>query len=252
MAQAQKLTVALLAWVVLAGCTTAATREDTADALDGVLAGNQRSDEDRARDRYRHPRETLLFFGLRPQMRVLEVSPEPGWYTSVLAPLLSRHGQYYAAVDAPQNEETREQLSAFRQKLASRPDVYGHVSVVPFPLEGGVRPGTLDLVVCFGNARSWLEGNAGPEVLASLFSALKPGGALGVVGLRSPPMSNGTLTTANRVGEDDVITRIESAGFRLVAKSQVNSSARDPREPALAESNRFTLKFIKPLRSARR
>jgi predicted methyltransferase len=251
MAQAQKLTHALLALVVLASCTTTATREDTADALDGVLAGNQRSDEDRARDRYRHPRETLLFFGLRPQMRVLEVSPEPGWYTSVLAPLLYRHGHYYAAVEAPQDAETREELGAFRQKLASRPDVYGHVTVVSFPLEGAIQPGTLDLVVCFGNTPSWLDGNAAPELLASLFRALKPGGALGVVGRQSLPPGRESLTLAGRVREDDLVTRIESAGFRLVAKSQVNASPGVPREPTLAESNRFTLKFIKPLRSAR-
>jgi predicted methyltransferase len=250
MALAQKLTTALLALVVLAGCTTAATREDTAEALDGVLAGSQRSDEDRGYDRYRHPRETLLFFGVRPQMRVLELWPEPGWYTSVLAPLLYRHGHYYAAVGTPQDDQSREQLVTFRQKLASRPDVYGHVTVVSFPLEAAVRPGTLDLVVCFGNPRTLLEGHA--ELLASLFQALKPGGALGVVGRRSSPAGSDSLSPQGLVSEDDLITDIESAGFRLVAKSQVNASPWDPEEPVPPESDRFTLKFVKPLRSARR
>lgn len=76
----------LLAGVgLLAGCvTTPGGRETTASALDGILAGNQRTVADRGRDSYRHPKETLLFFGIRPGMRVLQVWPEPGWYTEII------------------------------------------------------------------------------------------------------------------------------------------------------------------------
>src|ERR1700731_4858194 len=84
--------------LLAASCSTTSTRETTALALDNILAGSQRSPENSARDVYRHPKETLLFFGIRPQMRVLEVWPEPGWYTEVIAPLLRDRGKYYAAV----------------------------------------------------------------------------------------------------------------------------------------------------------
>src|SRR5215469_17734920 len=92
---------AMLGALLAAACTAGSSRQTTAEALTGILAGNQRSAADSARDQYRHPKETLLFFGLRPEMRVMEVWPEPGWYTEVIAPLLRARGKYYAAVIAP-------------------------------------------------------------------------------------------------------------------------------------------------------
>ena len=83
----------IIACALLASaCATYSTRQTTAAALDRILAGDWRSEENRARDRYRHPKATLLFFGIRPEMSVLEVWPEPGWYTEVLAPLLADQG----------------------------------------------------------------------------------------------------------------------------------------------------------------
>src|ERR671925_594681 len=97
------LRAAALAATALAvgACETGSSRQTTAEALTAILAADHRSAENRARDRYRHPKETLLFFGIRPEMRVLEVWPEPGWYTEVIAPLLREKGKYYAAVIAP-------------------------------------------------------------------------------------------------------------------------------------------------------
>ena len=79
--------------LLVTGCAVTSTRQMTAQGLDRILAGDQRSEENRARDRYRHPKETLLFFGIRPEMSVLEVWPEPGWYTEVIAPLVSDKGK---------------------------------------------------------------------------------------------------------------------------------------------------------------
>src|ERR1700727_1897897 len=90
-------TLVLAATLLASACSTTSTREDTALALDNILAGNQRSAENSARDHYRHPKETLLFFGIRPEMKVLEVWPEPGWYTEVIAPLVRDKGKYFAA-----------------------------------------------------------------------------------------------------------------------------------------------------------
>ena len=75
----------------------ARARATAAARSTNILAGTQRSEANRARDVYRHPKETLLFFGIRPDMTVLEVWPEPGWYTEILAPLRARQGQVLRA-----------------------------------------------------------------------------------------------------------------------------------------------------------
>ena len=69
---------------------------DVGTMLTTVIEGAHRSEENRARDKYRHPAETLLFFGLRPDMTVVEISPSNGWYTEIIAPLLKKQGQLYA------------------------------------------------------------------------------------------------------------------------------------------------------------
>ena len=102
-ARAITLACVLGAGVLMGGCatTTKSTREMTSSALDAALAGSQRTAADRGRDQYRHPKQTLLFFGIRPGMRVLQVWPESGWYTAIMAPLLHARGRYIAAVIPP-------------------------------------------------------------------------------------------------------------------------------------------------------
>src|SRR3984893_14229439 len=145
--------------LVPASCSTTSTRETTALALDNILAGGQRSAENSARDVYRHPKDTLLFFGIRPEMTVLEVWPEPGWYTDIIAPLVRDNGKYYAAViqPDPKSKYITERLDAFQKKLASDPTLYGKASIVTFPSNGGdvVPPGSMDLVVTFRNVHNW-------------------------------------------------------------------------------------------------
>jgi predicted methyltransferase len=251
MAQVNKVAAVLLAAACVAACATSSTREATATALDTALAAEQRSAPERARDRSLHPKETLLFFGFRPNMRVLEIEPERGGYTDVLAPLLRREGKYYAAVGQPASGdiEASRQLAAFREKLAARPDLYDRVSVVPFPLQGGIAPGTLDMVVSLDNLHGWIGRDTAPYILAALYTALKPGGALGVVEQRSPagspPDPGGQSAPVN---QEAAITLLESAGFRLVGESQVNASRASS---AQATGDRFTLKLVKPRQPAR-
>src|SRR5690242_19340406 len=134
-----------------AACATYSTRQATTQALDRILAGDQRSEEDRARDPYRHPKDTLLFFGIRPEMSVLEVWPEPGWYTDIIAPLVRDRGKYYGAVieGDPASQYVSARLEAYRNKLASDPTLYGNATLVTFPTNGGdvVPPGSVDMVV---------------------------------------------------------------------------------------------------------
>jgi predicted methyltransferase len=267
-----------LAAVVLAGaafvaaCTTDSSRQVTAQTLTSILAGDQRSEENRARDRYRHPKETLLFFGIRPQMKVLEVWPEPGWYTEVIAPLVRDSGMYYAAVTPdPGSKHITQGLEAFRAKLASRPDLYEHVQVVNFPLDGSdvVAPESIDMVVTFRNIHNWMAETQAAQAFATMYRALKPGGVLGVVEHRGNPAApQDSQAKSGYVNEDYAIRLIEAQGFRLGAKSQVNSNPRDTKDyeqgvwtlppsyrlgakdhdkyAAIGESDRFTLRFVKP------
>jgi predicted methyltransferase len=259
--------------LVAAACTAVSSRQTTTDALTTILAGDQRTPEERARDVYRHPKETLLFFGIRPEMSVLEVWPEPGWYTEVIAPLLRDKGKYYAAVIPadPTNKHITQRLDEYRAKLASRPDLYQRVVVVPFPAEGGdsVAPGTLDMVVTFRNIHNWMARDAAPQAFAAMYRALKPGGVLGVVEHRgNPALPQDPAAKSGYVNEDYAIRMIEAQGFRLVAKSEVNANPKDTKDyqqgvwtlpptyrlgdkdhdkyAAIGESDRFTLRFVKP------
>ena len=261
------------ALLLAASCSTTSTRETTAAALDNILAGSQRAAENSARDRYRHPKETLLFFGIRPEMKVLEVWPEPGWYTEVIAPLVRERGQYFAAVIAPDPDSkyVTGRLSDYQQKLAAKPDVYGTVDVVTLPTDGSdvVPAGTLDMVVTFRNIHNWMARDSAGQVFATLYRALKPGGVLGVVEHRgNAAMTQDPKAKSGYVNEDYAIRLIEGQGFRLVGESQVNANPRDTKDyeqgvwtlpPSyrlgdkdrqkyadIGESDRFTLKFEKP------
>jgi predicted methyltransferase len=254
-------------------CTSVSSRQTTMDALTTILAGDQRTPEERARDVYRHPKETLLFFGIRPEMRVLEVWPEPGWYTKVLAPLVREKGKYYAAVipAEPANKHITQRLDDYRATLAARADLYDHVSVVNFPADGAdaVPPGSVDMVVSFRNIHNWMAADDASQAFATMYKALKKGGLLGVVEHRgNPTLPQDLHAKSGYVNEDYAIHLIEAAGFRLVAKSEVNANPKDTKDyeqgvwtlpptyrlgakdhdkyAAIGESDRFTLLFVKP------
>jgi predicted methyltransferase len=271
----KELAAMLLAAVVLiAACATQSSRQDTLQDLTRILGGDQRPEAERARDQYRHPKDTLLFFGVRPQLAVMEVWPEPGWYTAILAPLLRDQGHYYAAVTPdPKSPHVTQGIADFRARLAARPDLYGKVTVVDFPLDGGdaVPAGSLDMVVTFRNIHNWMADNVAPQALATMFKALKPGGVLGVVEHRgNAAVPQDPHAKSGYVNDDYAIKLIEAQGFRLVASSEVNANPRDTKDyeqgvwtlpptyrlgakdhdkyAAIGESDRFTLKFVKPKR----
>jgi len=269
-----KLAAALLTCAALVGaCTEVNSRQTTAEELTTILAGDQRTPEERARDVYRHPKETLLFFGIRPEMKVLEVWPEPGWYTEIIAPLLRAKGRYYAGVITadPANKHITQRLDDYRAKLASRPDLYDRVVVVSFPGDVGttVPDGSLDMVLTFRNIHNWMAQGTAAQMFAAMYRALKPGGVLGVVEHRgNPAVPQDPQAKSGYVNEDYAIKLIETQGFRLVAKSEVNDNPKDTKDyeqgvwtlpptyrlgardhdkyAAIGESDRFTLRFEKP------
>jgi predicted methyltransferase len=265
----------LAAAVLIAGCAMTSTRQATAQALDNILADPHRAEADRARDRYRHPKDTLLFFGIRPEMTVLEVWPEPGWYTDIIAPLVRDRGKYYAAVIEPDpgSKFITERLEGYRNKLAADPTLYGNAAVVTFPSHGGavtgVAAGSIDLVVTFRNLHNWMAEGTAPDALATIFKALKPGGVLGVVDHRgNPAVHQDPKAKSGYVVEDYAIKLVEAQGFRLLGTSEITANPKDTKDyeqgvwtlpptyrlgdkdrekyAEIGESDRFTLKFEKP------
>ena len=246
----------------------------TAAAIERVLAGEHRSAENRARDVFRHPVDTLLFFGIKPEMTVVEAWPGVGgWYTEVLAPLLAEHGKLYAAMlpPMPDNEYVTATLKQYDDKLAARPDLYGKVTVTRLgPGDFNIAPpGSADLVVTFRNLHNWMNLGFAKEAFAEMFRALKPGGVLGVVDHRGPPDKPQDPRAANGyVNEQYAIDLITSVGFVLDSRSEINANPQDTKYyeqgvwalpptyragnrdrakyEAIGESDRFTLRFKKP------
>ena len=272
-----KIALAAAVAAVMAACAAPmSTRQVTAVSLDEVLAGEHRSEEHRARDVYRHPKDTLLFFGLRPEMSVVEIWPDPdGWYTEIIAPLVRDKGKYFAAVldAAPGNATQEKRVSDFRDKLAQRPGLYDHVEITKLPADGGdiTPPGTADLVVTFRNVHNWMASGRAPQAFAAMYRALKPGGTLGVVEHRGNAANpQDPQAKSGYVNEQYAIDLIEAQGFKLVAKSEINANPKDTKDyeqgvwtlppyyrlgakdrdlyAAIGESDRFTLRFVKPER----
>lgn len=269
------LVVVVSAALVGSGCAAKySSRQTTSLKLDQLIAGPQRAAANRARDVYRHPKETLLFFGLRPEMSVIEIWPDPsGWYTEIIAPLVREKGKYYAAVldAAPGNVAQQKRVSDFKQKLAGNPPHYDKVQITSLYEDGRdiVPPGSVDMVVTFRNVHNWMGRDDAPKVFGAMFNALKPGGVLGVVEHRgNPAVPQDPQAKSGYVNEQYAIDLIQAAGFRLVAKSEINANPRDTKDyeqgvwtlppvyrlgdkdrekyAAIGESDRFTLKFIRP------
>lgn len=255
------------ALLLMAGLTLASTIAVAADSVDpGLVAAvnsNFRSAADKARDPYRHPLQTLTFFGLRPNMTVVELWPSGGWYTAILAPYLHDRGTLYAAGMDPDADLTA--------MLAAHPDVYGKVQVtVLAPHKMQIAPdGTADMVVTFRNLHNWVVAGIEKDALAAAFRALKPGGILGVEEHRNnDPDFIPKTPEVGYVGEQYTIELIQSAGFRLLGQTNVNRNPKDTKDypknvwslpptyaegdkdraryAAIGESDRFTLKFMKP------
>jgi predicted methyltransferase len=236
----------------------------TAAALKAAIAGPQRSDANKARDKYRHPLETLTFFGIKPDMAVVEISPGTGWYTEILAPFLKDHGKLYEAVGGGAGAKT------FEEKLKADPAVYSQVIVTTLqpPAETEIAPaGSADMVLTFRNVHDWLPRGTTDDYFKAFYRALKPGGILGITDHRADPSQpQDPKAKSGYVRQDYMIQLAEHAGFKLDGTSEINANPKDPRNQpvwnlpptlrqgdkdrdkylAIGESDRMTLKFIKP------
>jgi predicted methyltransferase len=242
------------------------------DTLAKWLAGPQRSARNVARDRYRHPAEVLTFFGIKEDSTVVEILPgSSGYYLEILAPYLKAKGRYIAA---DRDEEAPPQYVADHRKLLARlaaePALYDKVLVTQFSSDQHAiaPPGSADFVLTFRNLHNWLASDQLEGALRAFYEALKPGGVLGVVDHRGRiDLTQEEQMKSGYVREDLAIALIESAGFELVGKSEVNANPEDTKDypagvwtlpptlrlkdkdrakyEAIGESDRFTLKFVK-------
>ncbi len=242
-------------------------------ALTAAVAAPTRSAENMARDQYRKPAQTLAFFGVKPTHTVVEIWPGGGWYTEILAPYLKAKGHLIVAPPTGRGGE------GIAKKLDADPVAYGKVARANFPalLGGtGVAPGTADVVVTFRNVHNWKIGSYNPAnqdysvaAFKELYAMLKPGGVLGIEDHRLNEGQDSALENKSGYLKVSTVRKLaEQAGFSFAGASEVNSNPKDTKDypkgvwtlpprfaegdadraryAAIGESDRMTLKFIKP------
>jgi predicted methyltransferase len=254
--------------------TPPASQADLAGAkLDTILAGTWRSEKNKARDQYRHPKETLEFFGVKPGDTLIEITPGGGWYAEILAPLMKGSGTYIAAVAKPRNPEgeAARDNSGLHKKFADDPERYGEAKIVEFDSKAPSfgEPGSADVVLTFRNVHNWVSSGTAPDMFKAFFDVLKPGGTLGVVDHRAAEGADlEKIKKSGYLPTDYVIKLATDAGFKLASQSEINANPKDTKDyekgvwtlpptltlgdqdrdkyVAIGESDRMTLKFVKP------
>ncbi len=237
-------------------------------ALAAAVAAPHRSDANKARDKYRNPVETLSFFGVKPTDNVVELYPGGGWYTEILAPYLSAKGTYTVAAPVGRGSDN------IAKKLDADAALYGKVKRANFPVKDAgtpVAPGSADVALTFRNVHNWRFGGADNAQMAfnQIYAMLKPGGTLGIVEHRLPENMDSALEEkSGYMKKSSVIAFATKAGFKLVGESDINANPKDThawpdgvwtlppvyrlgdkdreKYAAIGESDRMTLKFVKP------
>jgi len=279
---------ALLSALALAACGPKAGGEAKAPAsaasakmtLQDAVAGTWRSPADKARDPWRHPVESLEFWGLKPGSTVIEFWPGAGWYTDILAPYLAANGgKLIAANLEPSDPAAAEIVEAYRRRLEANRKLYGAVEITAFGATSGpVAPaGTADLALFLRNLHNWMAAGIVEKAFRDAFAALKPGGVLGIEEHRAAPGGvQDALAADGYVDQAYAVRLAQEAGFVLDKASEINANPKDsrdhpfgvwtlppvrltaprgePEDPgfdrakydAIGESDRMTLRFVKP------
>ncbi len=248
----------------------------SASALRAAVSGDWRGAANTARDPYRHPLQTLEFFGVQPQQTVIEITPGGGWYAEILAPYLRGHGHYVAAVVDPMalpagggRDYQQRARDGLEKKFAEAPALFDETAVVAYDPTAPVlgTPDSADVVLTFRNVHNWRAAGQAEGMFRAFFAVLKPGGTLGVVEHRAKadvPADD----KSGYVGQAQVIAMAEAAGFKLAESSEINANPRDTKDhpngvwtlppsnnhdaaddaryKAIGESDRMTLRFVKP------
>lgn len=242
--------------------------------LKDAVAAQTRTPANTARDKYRHPAETLGYFGVKPSDTVVELWPGGGWYTEILAPyVVNGGGTYYAA--------SLEGLSGgTKRMMAAKPELYGKIKTAHFPTfdpaDVKVPDNSADVALTFRNVHNWRMGyqrddkqDYSAAAFKQIFAMLKPGGTLGIVDHRLPESADAERERTSGYIKTSTIKKLAAeAGFRLAGESQINANPKDTADwekgvwtlppsyalkdvdrakyEAIGESDRMTLKFVKP------
>jgi predicted methyltransferase len=269
----QTLTILGLLTTAIAVASVAAGEPRTQrHEIQEAASATTRTPANTARDKYRHPVETLSFFGVKPGQTVVEIWPGGGWYTEILAPLTAGKGTLWAAAPWPNGVKGVQTLQTKDAKA------YGHLKFAAFPWAEGqpkVPDGSADMVLTFRNVHNWRMGyqrngqDYAPEAFAQMFRMLKPGGVLGIEDHRLPESASDEREKSSGYIKVSTVRRLaEQAGFKFVAASEANANPQDSADwpngvwtlppsyalkdvdrakyAAIGESDRMTLKFRKP------
>lgn len=235
-----------------------------------AIKAPSRTPANAARDIYRHPAQTLAFFGVKPDQTVVEIWPGGGWYTEILAPYVAKSGHYIAAAPSEQSR------AGVKKLIAANPAAYGKIDFATFPSTTAadrIPDGSVDMVLTFRNVHNWrfFQNDVTQAVFDQMFAMLKPGGVLGLVEHHLPEDAKGiTEAESGYMKRSSVIAFATKAGFKLVGESTVNANSKDDHNhqmgvwtlppvyrlgdtdrakyAAIGESDRMTLKFVKPAR----
>ncbi|WMJ70954.1 methyltransferase [Stenotrophomonas sp. 24(2023)] len=272
------LASALLATVpaFAAPAVVAPAKIQVSPAIDAAVKSPTRDPANVKRDGFRHPAQSLAFFGVAPEKTVIEITPGGGWYSEILGPLLQAKGHYIAAVVDPQavpegrgRDYQQRSRDSLEKKFAAAPAQFGKTTVVAYdparPVFGPAN--SADVVLTFRNVHNWRKAGQAQGMFQGFFNVLKPGGVLGVVEHRAKADVAEDDDTGY-VGQQQVIAMAKAAGFQLAASTEVNANPRDTKDypngvwtlpptnqhdaadaaryQAIGESDRMTLRFVKP------
>jgi predicted methyltransferase len=234
--------------------------------LAAIIDGPQRSNVNKARDRYRHPLEVLTFFGVKADSNVVEIMPgKAGYWAEILAPYLKDSGHYTASGD-PERD-----IAPLKARIAASPELYGKTVIAGFTGDDQeiAPPGSADFVLTFRNIHNWMRAGTADAAFRAFYKALKPGGILGLEEHRGrPDQPQDPQAKSGYVRQDYAIAIARKAGFELLGSSEVNANPKDTKDypegvwtlpptyrlkdqdrekySAIGESDRFVLKFAKP------
>jgi predicted methyltransferase len=266
-----RVTATAFAFTVWGLASVGALAASADPALTAAVADPARSAKYVARDKARHPAEELAFFGITPKMTVVELWPGGGYWTEILGPYLAHGGTYYVAHPAPGNKEEDQSIERWRALAAANKGRFGTIHETTLGAgHSDIAPaGSADLVLTFRNLHNWMYDGYADQALAACFTALKPGGILGIEEHRGrndkpqdPKAENGY------VREDYALALAKKAGFVLVESSEINANPKDTKDwvdgvwtlpptlsqgdkdraryVAIGEADNFVMKFRKP------
>lgn len=231
----QSFAVAIMLGAMQTTAHAADAQRDT--ALTAAVADSSRQTSNSVRDVYRHPAETLHFWGLKPGMSIVEISPGGGYWTEILAPYARATKGHYAAtvqdLSGPDvSERARQSVKDFEARYSAQ-DRYGNIRWIPWSESGAPLgpPGTADMVITARNIHDWMWTPGQLEkLLADFYSVLKPGGILAVEEHRADPRPQVPDAHDGYVNTDYLVAAVKKAGFKLDASSEINANPKDTKD----------------------